>query len=169
VGTLLFGAHVGERAGLREKLVTNQERFQFICTILDNESVPMADRFAAIAEVVTLIDSYRFVPETGLLLETMVGAVQRAAKGLLSCSDTLEPLLKQHFENLAAAPRSPDSYEALGALHALIDANITVVGDPRSPLAITHRLAKVVWDYTFMHYFWLEKQRTKGSSKGEPI
>jgi hypothetical protein len=153
VGTLLFGAHVGLRAGLPEKLVTNQERFQFICRTLDDESLTMVDRFAGVADTVALIDRYRFVPETDLLIETMVGAVQRAARGLLSCSDSLESLFKQRLQNLATAPRSHDWYEALGALQALTDVKIAVPVDPQSPLAITRRLAEVVWHYTFMHYF----------------
>ena len=84
---------MGERAGLRDKLVTNQERFQLICKTLDDESLPVPDRFAAIDEAVSLTSEFRFVRETGLLIDTMTGAVQLAAKKLLLCNDSLEPAL----------------------------------------------------------------------------
>ena len=162
VGTLLFGAHLGARAGLRDKLVTNQERFQFICKTLDDETLMVVDRFAAIDEAVALASEFRFVRETGLLIETLIGAVQRAAKNLLMCSNSLEPVFKQRVEDLAGAQRSRDSYEALAALQALNDLKIVEPADPQSPQAIVRRLAEIVWHYSFMHYFWLKEHRDKG-------
>jgi hypothetical protein len=160
-GTLLLGAHLGARAGLRDKLVTNQERFQLICKILDDESLKVIDRFAAIDETVALASKFRFVRETGLLIETLIGAVQRAAKNLLLCSDSLEPAFKERLESLAGAQRSRDSYEALGALQALNDLKTMEPANSRSPMAITRRLAEIVWGYTFSHYYWLSEQRSK--------
>jgi hypothetical protein len=169
VGTLLFGADLGVWARLQEKLETNLERFQFICKILDDNSLAMSDRFASIAATVESINRYQFVPETGLLIEPMVGAVQRAAKCLLSCDDSLEMIFKQRVENLANAPRSRDSYEVLGALEVLRDEKIVAPVDPRAPVAIFRRLAEVVWGYVFMHYFWLKEQRRKVDNKSEAI
>ena len=40
----------------------------------------MPDRFAAIDEAVSLTSEFRYVRETGLLIDTMTGAVQLAAK-----------------------------------------------------------------------------------------
>jgi hypothetical protein len=164
VGTLLFGAHLGDRAGLRDKLVTNQERFQFICKTLDDESLTMLDRFAAIEQAVALTSDFRFVPETGLLIATMTGAVQRAARNLLACGESLEPLLKERLEGLLTAQLSGDAYEALAALQALQDLSIMSPADHRLPQAMTRRLAEVVWHYTFMHYFWLKELRNKDQS-----
>jgi hypothetical protein len=96
----------------------------------------------------------------------MLGAVQRAAKSLLACSESIEPVFKQRVEALAATSRSRDSYEALSALHALDDLRITEPVDPRSPQAITRLLAEVVWHYTFNHYFWLKEQRRKDQQSG---
>ena len=162
VGTLLFGAHLGARSGLRDKLVTNQERFQFICKTLDDDTLPVPDRFVAIDEAVALTSEFRFVRETGLFIDTMTGAVQRAAKYLLLCNDPVKPVFKQRIEDLAAAQRSRDSFEVLAALQALNDLRITEPTDPQSPPAITRRLAEVVWHYTFMHYFWLKEQQDRG-------
>jgi hypothetical protein len=166
VGALLFGAHLGARAGLRDKLVTNQERFQFICKTLDDESLTVVDRFAAIDETVALTSEFRFVRETGLSIDTLVGSVQRAAKNLVLCNDLLEPVFKQRVVDLAGAKRSPDSYEALAALQALNDSQIVEPADPQSPKSIMCRLAEIVWHYTFMHYYWLKERRDKGQQPG---
>jgi hypothetical protein len=165
VGTLLFGALLGERAGLRDKLVTNQERFVLISKTLDDESLPVADRFAAIDDTVALIDEFRFVGETGLLLETMIGAAQRAARNLLQCGD-LEPPFKERVEALAGAPRSRDWYEALEALQVLHDFKAADSPELRSPQWMLRRLIEVVWGCTFRHYFWLREQRGKVQPAG---
>jgi hypothetical protein len=162
VGAVLFGAHLGARAGLRNKLRTNQERFEFICKTLDDESLALADRFAAIEETVALTSKFRFVREPGLLIAPMIGAVQRAAKSLLLCSpDFLEPVFEQQLKKLAERKPSRDFYEVLDALRGLTDVKTSEPADSQSPQAITARLAAVVWEYTFMHYFWLKERRNK--------
>lgn len=75
-GAILFGASLADEAGFTEKFVTNEERLRFICKTLDDESLPVSDRFRAIAQPVALIDNYRFVAETGLLIRTLVEAAQ---------------------------------------------------------------------------------------------
>lgn len=162
-GTLLFGAHLGERAGLRNKLVTNQERFELICKTLDNDSLTVADRFAAIDETVAVANEFRFVGETGILIKTLTGAVQRAAKNLLLCGDPLEPAFKERLEKLSGAQPSHDSYEALAALQAIKDWKRAEPTSPGSPEAITERLSEIVWHYTFMHYYWLKEERDKAT------
>lgn len=163
VGTLMFGANLAKSSDLQEKLETNEERFQFICRTLHDQSMAMAERFERVAEAVATIEDYRFVPETELLVKTMVGAVKGAAKCLISSGDPFDPVLKQCLENLVNVPHDIDWYEALGAIRAFSEMNIPALENSRSPLGLTHRLAKVVWHYTFMHYFWIERQRRKGT------
>jgi hypothetical protein len=162
VAALMFGVYLAERAGLQDKLVTNQERFELICKTLNDEALGAADRFAAIDDTVALIDEFRFMGETGLLIETMIGAVQAAAKTLLACSTSLDPTLKQGLTGLAEAKRSRDWYDALAAVQALHDLRAVGPVEPRSPEWIMRRLTEVVWHYTFMDYFWLKEQRGKG-------
>jgi Apea-like HEPN len=159
VGAVLFGASLSKDAGIAEKFITNEERLQFICKMLDDESLPVPDRFNAIADTVTLIDNFRFVGETGPLIKTLAAAVQCAARKLLLCGNTLDPALLERVEALANAPRSRDSYEALEALKNLQDLKTALPADPQSPEAITRRLADVVWHYTGMPYYWLSEQR----------
>jgi hypothetical protein len=162
VGALTFGAYLAERAGLQDKLVTNQERFELICKTLNDGALGAPDRFAAIDDTVALIDEFRFVGETGLLIETMIGAVQAAAKTLLASGTSIEPAQKQGLTDLAGAKRSRDWYDALAAVRALHDLRAIGPVEPRSPEWIMRRLTEVVWHYTFRHYFWLKEERSKG-------
>ncbi len=159
VGAILFGASLADDAGIAEKFVTNEERLRFICKTLDDEILPVSNRFKAIAQTVALIDNYRFVAERGLLIRTLVGAVQSAARALLISGEALDPVLKSHIEALANSLRCADSYEALDALRNLHDLKTPPPADWDSPEAITRRLLDAVWHYTYMHYFWLAEQR----------
>lgn len=164
VGAILFGASLADDAGIAEKFVTNEERLRFICKTLDDESLPVSNRFKAIAQTVALIDNYRFVAERGLLIRTLVGAVQSAARALLISGEALDPVLKSHIEALANSLRSADSYEALDALRNLHDLKTPPPTDWDSPEAITRRLVDAVWHYTYMHYFWLaERRKNRGA------
>jgi hypothetical protein len=164
VGALLFGSYLADRVGLRDKLITNQERFELICKTLGNDALTPVERFAAIDDTVALIDQFRFVGDEGLSLDAMIGALQRAAKTFLLCGDLGDPMLKQHVEALALATRTADSYDALAAVQALHDLKTVPLGDPRSPQWILRRLAEIAWHYIFRHYFWLRDQKAKAGS-----
>jgi hypothetical protein len=99
VGTLLFGAQLAERSGLQDRLVTNQERFELLCKTLDDEDVAPPDRLAAIMTIIGVIDEYRFVGETGIRIETMIGAMQAAARNVLLCRTSLDMTLKQRLSD----------------------------------------------------------------------
>jgi hypothetical protein len=83
VGSVLFGTHLAQRSELHDKLTTNQERLELICKTLNDKSLGPVDRFTAIDDIVATVDEYRYVSETGLGIETMLGALQAAAKNLL--------------------------------------------------------------------------------------
>ncbi len=167
VGALLYGAHLAESVELQEKLETNQERLERICKALADESRSPVERFAAIEETVAVAGEYKFVPETGLRIETVIGAAQLAAKSLLLSAESLDPNLKEKMEELATAKQSRDWYEALGAVQAAHDVKVGVPEGPQSPQAITQRLIEIVWWYTFRHYFWLMQERRKQRQDAE--
>ena len=165
VGSVLFGAHLAQRAGLQDKLITNQERFQLICKTMHDKTLAPVERFTAIDDIVATVDEFRYVGETGLLIETMVGAVQAAAKNLLLCDTSFGADVSQRLSDLAEAKRSKDWYEALAALMAWHGVMPKGYMEPRSPEGIMRRLTGVVWHYTFMHYFWMKEQRDKSPEK----
>ncbi len=159
VGSVLFGAHLARRSALPDKLITNQERLELICKTLNDKSLAPADRFTAIDDVIATVDEYRYVTETGLRIETMLGALQAAAKYLLECDTPLDPAVKAQLSDLAVAKESKDGYEILVALEAWHNAMPKGPVEPGVPEGIMRRLTEIVWHYTFMHYFWMKKDR----------
>jgi hypothetical protein len=161
---VLFGTSLSKNAGIADKLITNEERFRFVCKTLEDASLTITDRFRAIADAVALIEEFRFVGEKGLLIKTMVGAAQSAAENLLQYGAILDSGFKERVEGLANSHRSYDFFEVLGALRDFHDLRTVLPADPQSPEAITRRLADAVWHYTYMHYYWLAEQRSNKPS-----
>lgn len=163
LGTLLIGAELAESAGLEEKLVTNQERLQEICRMLADETIGMRERLERIAPIVAATLQYQFVPESGLQLESMIGATRLAAKALLENDEVVPQELKERLEQLTAANRTNDHLQELEALEALhrVLTNKPVLMETSYGGAVRD-LVKVVWGYVFRHYFWL---RERGSDK----
>ena len=165
VGAVLFGASLSKDAGIADKFITNEERLQFICRTMEDETQTLQKRFEVIAETVNLIDNFRFVGETGPLIKTVAGAVQSVTGALLQCASNLDPARKAALEAVANAPRSPDSFEVLDALRNLRDLKAPMPADLRSPEWITQRLTEVAWHYSFRPYFWIREQRSNQVSQ----
>lgn len=169
VGSVLFGTHLAQRSELHDKLTTNQERLELICKILNDTSLGVADRFTAIDDIVATVDEYRYVSETGLGIDTMLGALQAAAKNLLGCSTAIDPAIKTQLSDLAAAKKSKDGYEVLAAVESWHNVMPRGPLEPRSPEGIMRRLTEIIWHYNFTRYFWMKEQReNKGSEAGSP-
>ena len=83
VGTVLFGTDLAQRSALHDKLTTNQERLELICTTLNDRSLVAVDRFTAIDDIVATVDEYRYILDAALRIETILGVLQAAAKTLL--------------------------------------------------------------------------------------
>lgn len=163
VGTILVGAGLAADARLAERLVTNQERFEEICKILSDESEAGDERLRRSADKITAAERYRFLSESGLKIETLLGCVKRAGRCLLDCASDLQPDVQQRLTALATAQRTPDHYEELEALMSLREVMEDVRRHPESddPKVGTFRLVDIVWGYTFMHFFWLKEQRAR--------
>ena len=160
LGTLLVGADLAENAGLEEKLVTNQERFQKICKVLADKTIGSRERLERIAPIVAATQQYQFVPESGgLQLKTMIGATRLAAKALLEHDEVVSQELKEHLERLTTAKRTNDHLQELEALQALnsILTDKPVLTEASCGEAVRD-VVKVVWSYVFMHYFWLKER-----------
>lgn len=159
LGTLLVGAELAEKAGLEETLVTNQERFQKMCKVLADKTIPTSERLERIAPIVSATQQYRFVPESDLQLETMIGAARLAAKALLEHDEAISQELKEHLEQLTTAKRTDDHSQELDALQALdsILHDKSVPAETSGGQAVRD-LVQVVWEYVFMLYFWLKER-----------
>jgi hypothetical protein len=160
VGTLLFGAFLAERAGLADKMVPNQERFEQMIKMLDSDTLSTDQKLSDLDKIVRRAVHYRFVNDPSLQDRTLIGAAQRAAKLLLTASaPSLPTSVLEAFQKLADAPKSGDGYEALDALRLLNESGLPALGDPNSPHAVIGRLTALVWQYTFSQYYWLSEKR----------
>lgn len=164
LGTLLVGAELAQNAGLEEKLVTNQERFQKICTLLADEKIETRKHFSQIEPLVIDIEQYKYVPESGLKIETMIGATRLAAKAFVEYNKTIPQALKEPLERLIAAKPTINYIQELDVLQELHN---SFTGTNRFELTeeidyfrIIHNLINVVWYYTFTYYYWIKKPDT---------
>ena len=162
LGTLLVGAELAESAGLKEKLVTNQERFKKICMVLSDNSSGTQERFECIAPIIAAIQQYQYVPESDLLIETMIGATKLAATKLLEHDEVIPQDLKEHLDRLSNSKRTNDHFQELDALRALE----SILADQSMPTEMScsetvRQLVKVVWNYVFMHYYWIKEHQTE--------
>lgn len=165
LGTLLAGYELAEKVGMEDKLVTNEERFQSICKVLADETIDHSERLSRIIPVVTAIEQYRFVSESGLLLTTMIVAVKLTCKNLLEENKSLPQDMKARLEQVVKARRMDDHFEEIDALHNLDGVfPDTVTATEENSANTVRRFVKVVWGYVFMHYFWLKEQKSKQPS-----
>ncbi len=158
LGTILSGAELSEIAGLEDKLITNQERFQEICKVLSDSTIGARERLECIEPIVANIQKYSYVPESDLNFETMIGATRLAAKAILENNDGITQDLKKKLERLIGANKTNDhfqEFEALQEIYSIFDDGSLQVGNTCG--YVFRDLTKTVWNYVFMHYFWLKK------------
>jgi len=158
LGTLLVGASIAGNAGLEEKLVSNQERFETICRLLAEEKTPPCDRLAGISAIVDAIERYRFV-SANLKLATVLGAMRLMAKTLLACETSPTQDLTSALQVLVSAQRDPNHLSELEALHKLDLILPEASSDKDTKYGeIFRRLLKIVWLDLFQHYYWIKHQ-----------
>jgi hypothetical protein len=159
--TLLFGASLSVEAGLEERLVTNRERFEQLCKLLADGNASPAEQLDRAKPVVSAILRYRFVPESNLRIETILGAVRLAAEALINANDQPPDSFKKSIEQIARAPRSADQYEIMAVLAVLQSKSWLpeLRGDSSGHRRLMLELATFAWYGTFGHYYWLKRQR----------
>jgi hypothetical protein len=160
LATLLVGSNLAERARLEERLVTNEERFEKICIVLANKNLEPRRRLSDVYALVEGLERYRFLGESGLTLERMIGAARLAAETLLACDGT-QPDVREALRAFSAAKRTNDHIEELEALSVLEP----LFAEHATPTetdydGIVGKLVRVVWGYVFMHYHWIKERRS---------
>jgi len=169
LGTLLTGAELAEKSGLEEKFVTNEERFQEICRILSNNEIEIRERLESIVPIVAGIDQYKYISESSLKLETMIGAAGLAAKTLLENNEEISNELKDHLSLLINAERTTDHFKELDALRTLESAfKEKTLQTKNICRESVQNIIETVWHYVFMHYFWL-KERLSANAQDKSV
>ncbi len=118
-------------------------------------------RLGYAAYLLSTIGQYRYVPESGLRLPTILGAARLAARTLLACDVGVAQELREKLEKMGTVARTEDGYEEL---KALCDVQETLRGTSSPEKGgytdTVRRLIEVAWGYVFMHYFWLQQSRS---------
>lgn len=168
LSSVLFGSELARGAGLEEKLVTNQQRFEILCKILSDNTMPAGEKFKQCDETIYAIDRYLFVFESGPDLNTMLGALRLSATTLLEIEGLGVDDFSHSLEAFASAKRTADQFEALDALARLssVATSTWQSGVSPSPRHKVLTLIHAVWNYTYRHYFWIKKQRDEAQSSG---
>jgi hypothetical protein len=167
LGALLVGAELADEAGLEQQLVANEERFRQICTLMADERTAPCDRIVQAGAIVDTIERYRFVPESDLSPETIVGATRLVARTLLACDPSIEQDLRDKLERLSTATRNDDGFERLDALREVKDELSDATPKEADHLEVAGRLIEAAWGYVFMHYFWLRQRRSASRDQSE--
>lgn len=169
---ILLGAHLAGDAKLAEKLVTNQARFVRLCKIFEAETGTSIEKLEQAREVIAALDRYRFVSESGLSIETMLGSAKQAVTALLDSGVEIESEASTRLSVLRDVRRSKDDFETLEALNSvmgLIKGNTREV-EPDNLVSVVFLLLDCIWHYVFQHYFWRKEVRTAkvqgGSAEG---
>lgn len=159
LGTLLTGAELSEKSGLEEEFITNEERFLEIRRILTNNDIDISERLKSILPIVTALDQYKYISESSLKLETMIGVTRVAAKALLESNAEISNELTDHLSQLTKTERTPDHFKELDALRKLESAfKEKTLKTDNVCIESVQKLIQTVWHYVFMHYFWLKER-----------
>jgi hypothetical protein len=162
LSAILYGSELARGAGLAEKLITNQQRFTLLCKLFSNKAKSAKDRFDDCEECVYAIDRYSSLfGECGLELDTMLGALQLAAKTLLELESDEQDGFLLSLEAFANVERAWDQFDRLDALSRLSTTATSIwqAGVLPSPRHQVLTLIHVVWTYSFIYYYRLKRER----------
>ena len=146
-------------APVESLLLTNRQRIERIVRVLSSKDSAEA-RLAAVTQDVSDVERFRFVAESGLTVDLVIGAAKLLARCYLDAVPD-ETVIRPELEALAGA-RTSDTFDALHRLRLLVDridgpawTAEAVPGYARLTVAMFMHSA---WHYTFMTYFHLEQK-----------
>ncbi len=119
LGTLLVGVDLAERTDLQERFVSNTERFEKICQILEPKTGTAVERLEAIEPAVRALQRYRFVASAETSHATMIGAVKYASETLLDCDIVLTGAIKDALRAVVSAKRENGELAELKSIEEL--------------------------------------------------
>jgi hypothetical protein len=156
LGTLLVGSDLAERADLQEKFVTNNERYQKICQLLEAADTLPNEKLIAIESLILALKRYHFVASGPLIAQTVISAARHCADTLLKCGIELSEQLSLALQKLAATSRRDEELVQLEAIKELASA----FNDPERiaasrELSIARELVDLSWMDLFQRHFWL--------------
>jgi hypothetical protein len=160
--TIVNGALMTEELKLSSMLYTNQQRLEKVCELLNKDKGTATERLQSVAQHIRDIDTYRFVNETGLRIDTLLGTGQLAVKTYLQTNPANSEDMNNLLKAFSTAKRDKDFFEALSKLKDINESpKASSLKDESSIQHTVFTLLDCIWHYTFMHYFWLKESRAK--------
>jgi len=118
VSTLLVGSDLAQRANLHEKFITNNERYQKMCELLQAKEGTPSERLLSLEAIVRALERYRFVAsytDIGVLL-----AASSLACGMLAaCDQSLPQDVAPALTQCASSKRGDGELQRLAAVESL--------------------------------------------------
>ena len=157
LAAITHGAYLAESRDIAAKLKTNGERFEELCTILDEGPMNETARAREVGRLVNEINRYRFVGESGLSVGVIIGAAQRAVKNLLSLNLPLKWFDAALLGRFAAVSVKKE----FTALEILMEMHSHPPSPEQTDVSETERtvwlLTDIAWMYTFQNYFRMKE------------
>jgi Apea-like HEPN len=164
LSTLLVGLDLAERADLQEKFVTNNERYQKICELLQAETATPSEKLLSLVPTMRSLERYRFVAssvDTGPLLT----AARLASAMLVACNQTLREPVAKALSACAANKREDGELRRLDAIEVLDQALGNLEASTLTPeVRVVREIVHLVWMSLFQIYYWL-KERDRQQAK----
>ena len=159
LGTILTGASLSSYADLESKLITNSERFEKVCKVLNDCSISNSARLIELETLARAINRYKYVPDSGLNTSAMLGACRVSAKVVMESGIEIAEELRNALSGVIRAPKSENQIERLEALRLIVEViknNNNFAGSAELQGLIT--LVKTTWHYLFRYYFAIKRE-----------
>ncbi|MCK1641476.1 hypothetical protein IVA95_29005 [Bradyrhizobium sp. 157] len=164
VGTLLVGIDLAERADLREKLVSNNERFQKLWDLMQSKHGSASERLLGLATTIRALERYRFLANAADP-GPQLAAARLAALSLMECNLDLPEDLATAIAECATSKRSDGEFKQLSAIEALQRVFEKQDGSTLAPVTRNVRdIIGLVWMSEFPRYFHLKDLNEKERS-----
>ncbi|MFA5273106.1 MAG: hypothetical protein WC353_03005 [Candidatus Peribacter sp.] len=166
---IISGSEFAGRVGLRSMFTTNQERYQAIVKALSDKSIAAGSRLPRVADEISEISHYQFVPEEGLSADVIFSAAKLAAIDVLKTKGAVIPkTLETELKKLSVMKKDNDYSIGLSALHSIQD-HMRSLPRPSNPssesLKLFTSLIANIWHTTMPLYFRLEAKKVAVSQK----
>ncbi len=145
LSAILSGTGLANRLGLAKLFVPNHRRITKLCEILSHSADTPTDCFAFISPLVREIETFRFVPDTGITKDMLLTASKLVA-GKLASVPGIDNDLAADASALANAARESDHYQELHALRKLVDKwNLHAFRDGGDPKDLAACIFGITW------------------------
>lgn len=162
--SILTGSMLAEHMNLPSRLVTNQQRIDSITKKLNcRVKTPKESVLSAEKEIIE-IETYRFVPESGLKVDELLSVGIRLSKKYTEIDSTMEfDDINKKIEDFSRK-KAKNHFAALSSLFEVIELMKKIpaklVHDNRE-LYLIKSLLESIWHYLFMYYFNLKRENEK--------